>query len=474
MQDELATLSLGFQRKGSQPIYLQLAGQIRQMIEDGRLSEGDRLPSSRKLADELDISRTSALSAYDQLTAEGWLISRPAAGVFVNAARSSVKQTHESEALLTESVARRQPSVEASDLFDSGPDIEQFPFNDWARCLSRVWRKPDSGLLRDRHPGGYWPLRQAICRYLNIMRDVQCIPEQVIVTAGNRDALSLISTVLLQPGDSVWLEDPGYPPLRQGLNAAGAAAVFCGIDEEGMTLPATPTQARFAWMTPTRQYPLGTWMSTQRRLDWLQLSRKQKFWLVEDDYDSEFHYRKSAAVPLFNLDHQQRVILVGSFSKVMFRTLRIGYLVAPPVLVEPLLQAQDRLGTLASMPVQPALAEFIGHRRFASHLRRMRGCYQQRRDYLHGLLNPRLSNYLDVELPDRGMHLLVRLRPSVLVSDCWLEQQLEKQNIQASALSRHCHQVKQQGLILGFSGSSEERLREGVEVLQKLLTTTCS
>ena len=497
LRDEIATLSLRLDRSGGRPLYLQLADQLRELISDARLRPDDRLPSSRKLAEELGISRTSALNAYDQLIAEGLLITKPASGVFVSASGES-KTASIPDVLDPQSgLGRPGASIEAEGLFDSGPDIEQFPFEDWARCLSRVWRRPDPGLLRDRHPGGYWPLRQAIARYLKVMRDMRVSPEQVIVTAGNRDALSLIAKVLLQPeyspgqtgslafqtnrfqsqtnssqfqtNNTVWLEDPGYPPLRQGLMAAGAKLEYCPVDEQGMMLPTAGNCGCFAWMTPSRQYPLGVNMSTQRRLDWLSRSREDNIWLVEDDYDSEFHYRKAPATPLFNLDHQQRVIFVGSFSKVMFRTLRIGYLVAPEQLIEPLLAAQNKLGTLASMPVQPALAEFLEHRRFASHLRRMKRYYQKRRDYLFELLESRLGNSLSTELPDRGMHLVSLLDSGVEITDKCLEQQLADQQIYVSALSGHYINSDVQGLLLGFSGSSEERLLNGVKILEKLL-----
>ncbi|WP_158070046.1 PLP-dependent aminotransferase family protein [Motiliproteus sp. MSK22-1] len=489
LRDELATLSLRLDKSGVRPLYLQLADQLRQLINNARLHPGDRLPSSRRLAEELGISRTSALNAYDQLIAEGLLITRPASGVFVSAIEQAVTTPTDGTAHCQSGLGRPGASIEAAGLFDAGPDIDQFPFDDWARCLSRVWRRPDPGLLRDRHPGGYWPLRQAISRYLKVMRDIQVSPEQVIVTAGNRDALSLIATVLLQTeysrpqvehsllqtnppsqtNSTVWLEDPGYPQLRQGLMAAGAKLEYCPVDEHGMTLPAAGAPGCFAWMTPARQYPLGVNMSTQRRLDWLSRSREDNFWLVEDDYDSEFHYRKAPAAPLFNLDHQQQVILVGSFSKVMFRTLRIGYLLAPERLVEPLLAAQHNLGTLASMPVQPALAEFLEHRRFASHLRRMKRCYQQRRDYLFELLETHLGDSFCTELPDRGMHLVSLLDSGVGVTDYWLEQQLADRQVHVSALSSHYKNANVQGLLLGFSGSSEQQLLTGVKILKELL-----
>ncbi|MEH6626018.1 MAG: PLP-dependent aminotransferase family protein [Motiliproteus sp.] len=481
LEDDLATLSFNTDSAEGRPIYQQLASHLRQLIKSARLSPQERLPSSRKLALQLGISRTSTLNAYDQLVAEGLLITRPASGVFVSALADAANT---SVAVVSDPVSgddqaiQQIASVEAGGIFDGGPDVEQFPFSEWSRSLAKVWRRPDPALLRDRHPGGYWPLRQAVCRFVKAVRGVDCRPQQVIITAGNRDALSLIGQLLLQQGDTVVLENPCYPPLRHGLLGQGAKLQHCDVDAEGMGLP--KGSATLAWMTPARQYPLAMTMTTQRRLDWLDYSRQQQCWLLEDDYDAEFHYRKAPLATLFSMasqlyaPEQQRVVFVGSFSKLMFRTLRIGYLILPEVLVEPAIEVQNRLGTLASVPVQPALADFLGHRRFASHLRRMRRCYQQRRDYLHGLLQEHLGDYVQTELPDGGMHLLARLKSGGShVDDRGLEQQLAKQGIYAPALSRHYafdeQMTSEQGLLLGFSGTPEGDLEHGVKQLQQRL-----
>ena len=496
INDDLATLNLTLVSDGSaraEPLYLQLAAQLRGLIMAGRLAPGERLPSSRKLAELLAISRTSTLNGYDQLIAEGLLISRPGSGVYVSEltrsldgrdtpAAHSALTTMSSVPPINNSAAPLSSTAPSSTLahrvFDAGPDLSQFPFAEWSRSLARVWRRPDPGLLRDPHPGGYWPLRQAVARYLGAVRDIRCAPEQVIITAGSRDSLMLLARALLQPGDPVALDDPCYPPLLHGLRAQGADIQACPVDQQGMGVAARPV--RLAWISSARQYPLGISMSTERRLEWLAHSRTHDSWLIEDDYDAEFHYRRSHQAPLFNLaaqlpPSQQRVVLVGSFSKLMFRNLRIGYLVAPEPLIEPLLAAQRHLGALASVPVQPALADFLGHRRFAAHLRRMRRCYQQRRDLLDELLNQQLSQQLTWQLPDSGMHLLAHLRPQAqLPTDTELERRLNQQGIQAPALSSHYHQAgtdekSRQGLLLGFSGTDEEQLRTGVAQLAACL-----
>jgi len=481
-EDDLATLSLCVEKNGKQALYQQIAEQIRQMIYRNRLSPGERLPSSRKLANLLNVSRTSTLNAYDQLIAEGLLITRASSGIFVTQLgeiSNSVNDPIQAPELQPEAPTPKRLDDQAQGGFDSGPDVAGFPSDDWLRSLSRVWRHPDPDLLRGQHPGGYWSLRQTVTQYVKALRGINCAPEQVIITAGSRDALALLTPLLLQHHAQVALENPCYPPLRQGLLSQGVKIVNCPVDKEGMLLP--DMAVKLAWMTPARQYPLGVSQSTERRLEWLEYSRRQQCWLLEDDYDSEYHYRKLPSAPLFNLASrlpvaEQRVILVGSFSKVMFRNLRIGYMIVPPTLVAQVLAIQESLGNMASVPIQPALADFLGHRRFVNHLRRMRGLYRQRRDYLYQLVQQKLANYVRCELPDGGMHLLLHIRPEFKINDQWIEQQMKLQGLYVHALSKHYAQVRHDiqpsnnsGLLLGFSGVTEKQLGLGVEQLLQLL-----
>lgn len=479
LEDDLATLSITIDSHDRTPLYQQLVNQIRHRILSGRLSANEQLPSSRKLAQLLTISRTSTLNAYDQLIAEGLLITRPSAGIFVSGLSSMNKAIDDKFKQSSSSTASAKTADKSASIplagFDSGPDVDLFPFAEWSRCLSRVWRHPDPMLLRDSNLGGYFPLRQAVTRYVKAMRGVECIPEQVIITAGSRDALALISKALLEKGDRVALEDPCFGPLRSGLMAQGAQLVNCPVDSEGMALPTN--DVALAWSTPARQYPLGVTMSTERRLQWLELARRTGCWLVEDDFDSEFQYAKVAPTPLYSLatkvfpQQQQPVILAGSFSKLMFKTLRIGYLIVPERLIDVFLKAQGNLGNMASVPIQPALAEFLGHRRFASHLRRMRRCYQERRDHLYQLVQHELAGKVSVELPSSGMHLLVRINPNSLQQKDWqLEQELKRCGVFAPALSTHYADQGEQGLILGFSGLDEAALQLGIQRLKESWT----
>ncbi|NRA20322.1 MAG: PLP-dependent aminotransferase family protein [Oceanospirillaceae bacterium] len=471
LEDDLATLNINVDVRNPQPLYLQLAAHIRQLISTQRLIAGNQLPSSRKLAKLLSISRTSTLNAYDQLIAEGILITRPSAGIFVSQLKTKKSATIEQ----APSSQRPLPTEQIpSGFFESGPDIEQFPAAEWARSLARVWRHPDSNLLRHVPQGGYWPLRETVSRYLKAVRNLECEPEQVIITAGSRDSMTLIAEALSLSGKEVALENPCYPLLKHSLKTLGAQLSHIDVDKQGMQVPAAPMS--LAWMSAARQYPLGLPMSTERRLAWLEYSQQHNCWLVEDDYDAEFQYHKPPLAPLFSMakqqypDDRQTVIFVGSFSKLMFRTLRIGYLIVPPALISSFLQAQSSLGNLANIPIQPALADFISHRRFASHLRRMRRCYQQRRDFLHALLSQQLGDQLEVELPESGMHLLAHIKNhSFDWDDRYIEQRLASQGIYAPALSAHYANNPQQGLLLGFSGAAEELLSQGVTQLKTVM-----
>lgn len=454
------------------PLYKQLAREIKKLLIGEKLSPGERLPSSRALSNELGISRTTTLNAYEQLIAEGFLISHPQSGIYVTDGFKSVGATGESSdsGLIEACSSQNDPPL----VFNAGPDISQFPFKEWARILGRVWRYPDQRILRNQMPGGYPGLRAAIADYLLKYRDIQCQQEQVIITAGSRDALTLLSTALLEQHNRVTLEDPCYPVIRNGFLSRDFTVQTAPLDNEG-AIPQQST-SELVWLTPDRQYPTGVRMSVARRVQWLEQMCDQQNWIIEDDYDSEYRYEKAAVSSLYTLARQhlptaqQRVILCGSFSKLLFNTVRIGYLVVPKHLIGHFEQLQQRLGIMAALPIQPALAEFIQDRKFNTHLRKMRRIYQQRRNHLHQLIQDKLSPYLYAELPDSGMHLVAHLSHSSPLKDTQLENLLLNKNIHAPALSRHYSAQGKQGLLLGFSGCDEVELNEGVEEIKQQLS----
>lgn len=462
--DALALLNLRLNEVARGLRYQSLAQQLRQLISEQRLALDSRLPATRKLAEQLGVSRTSVLNAYEVLVAEGLVRAQPGSGYYVAAVPAASVPC-----LPTSTNTQVKPATSHTPAFASSGDLEQFPFALWRRCLNRVWAKPDLAMLREVPTGGYYPLRQAICDYTLRLRGVQCRPEQVFVTAGSRDTLALIHAALLEQGDLVALEDPCYPPLRQGLLAHGSRLEPCAIDSEGMQLAAQP--CRLAWMTPAKQYPTSTLMSRERRMAWLSYAREHGTYLVEDDFDAEFIYRRSTPETLWQLSQQENdssVLLAGSFSKVLFPSLRVGYLLVPEQLVECFTAAQSRLGNLCSVPMQPVVAEFIAEPQFHSYLRRMRRLYQRRRDHLYLLIESQLAEYFQPVLPDGGMVMPVYASKRLRLSDSALQAQLSEWGIHAPALSKQFYGEGRQGLLLGYSAASEAQLSEAVAKLAEL------
>jgi len=474
---DAATLTVAVDRGGPDPAYMQLYGQVRDLILAGRLAPGARLPSSRALAAEIGVSRTTIVAAYDHLQSEGYLDGRAGAGMYVPAALP--------ESLLTrDPPPRRAPGPSAPAAapslsgrpFDPGaPDAATFPAEPWARLLARGWRRPDPQLLHDRGHGGLPALRQAIAAHVGAMRGIDCDPGQVVVTAGTRDAIELLAAVLPTAGNRVWVEDPGYMTLRHALAAAGAAVAPVAVDDEGFDAVAAARAApgaRIAVVTPSRQFPLGTTMSLGRRLALLAWARDADGWIVEDDYDSEYRYAGRPLAALMSLDDSGRVIYVGSFSKVMFRALRLGYIIAPPALAPRLLRARLKFGAEASIVAQPALAAFIDGGRFAAHIRRMRRLYADRQRALLAIVGEELDGLLEAAPQDGGMHLVALSRPDLArrIDDVEASRRAAAAGIVAPPLSPHYTLGPgRQGLLLGFACADAPAMRQAARRLAGVL-----
>lgn len=470
MSKSVASLTLSVDNTLATAAYQQIAEQLRHLIESRRLNSGDRLPSSRQLAKTLGVSRITAQSSYELLAAEGYVLSLPRRGLFVAERLPTIApRPRPTPSVKTGARTPEAPRKAAEPMrFDSGASVADFPNNWWRQCLRRSWLNPQPALLEGRLPGGDPGLKQAIAQYLHSVRGLHCQPEQILVTAGNRDALSTLFATLrrLQPPTSqastVWLENPCYPPLANGLRNMGLAMTPLSVDAEGACVPGDiKPEARpmAALMTPARQYPLGMTMSPQRRQEWLafcaeQQESKPPCYLVEDDYDSEFIYQGWPQAPLMASDTTQSTVLVGSFSKSLFKALRLGYIVAPMTLAKELLVTQQTLGSSASLPLQPALAAFLSSDHFGTHLRKMRRLYRQRRDHLVQALNAQ-NLPLDVQPPPGGMHLVASLNNGL--SDQAICQQAYQEGLTLTGLAQHYwshthhDNANKQGLILGFT-----------------------
>jgi GntR family transcriptional regulator/MocR family aminotransferase len=472
------------------PYYRQLYHGVRRAILSGLLPAGTRLPSTRTLAAELGVSRTTALTAFAQLLAEGYLEGKVGSGTFVAGSLPddllSVRARMERKPGLVRSgrglsgrgtLLAATPTTAVRDrgaprAFRPGvPALDEFPEAVWRRISGKVWRRPWGGLLGYGDPAGYWPLREAIAGHLGTARGVRCVPEQVIVVSGSQQALDLAARVLLDPGDAVWVEDPGYMGARGALSGAGARLVPVPVDGEGLEVAkgvAREPGARLACVTPSHQFPLGVTMSLGRRLELLGWASRSGAWVIEDDYDSEYRYTGRPLEALQGLDGEGHVLYVGTFSKVLFPALRLGYLVVPLDLVDAFVSARELTDRHPPTVDQAVLAGFIAEGHFLRHLRRMRALYAERQSSLVEEAARELPGLLDVKPTAAGMHLVGWLPQGG--DDREASRRAADLGVEAPPVSLYGSLPGERGgLMLGYAAFGEEKMRGGVRRLAAAL-----
>ena len=485
-----APLPLDLDRASPEPLARQLYDQLRELILSGRLAGGTRLPSTRALAAELGISRNTSVAAFDQLFAEGYVEGTVGAGTFVStelpdqlpASGHPPQPLVEAGALSGPSRRGRMlaglapPRARRHRAFAVGvPELGEFPFELWSRLLGQSWRRPDMTAQVPGDAAGLPGLRAAIARYLATARAVVCDPEQVIVTSGVQQGIGLACQVLLDPGDKVWVEDPGYPGVHGALAGAGMKLAPVPVDAEGLDVAAGEagaSDARLACVTPSHHYPLGTVMSLPRRLALIEWAARRDGWILEDDYDSEFRYRGRPLASLQGLDRGGRVIYAGSFSKVMFPSLRLGYLVVPPHLVDVFRAVRSALDDHASLIAQPALARFIDDGHFAAHIRRMRRLYAGRQEALLEAGRHHLGGLLDLAPDDAGLHLVGRLTPATgaRMDDREAARRGGDAGVATVALSTYRIRAPQPpALVLGYAAVAEAEIEAAAAALARAL-----
>ncbi len=381
--------ALPLNRDSSTSLQDQLSAGLKERIRSGIIASGTLLPSTRELAKDLGVSRNTVVNAYDRLLGEGYLESRPRSGIFVNSAlhgstnRSSPKSRP--SRTIRRAVSPPQPETKLTEprpFRPCQPDVRLFPLSQWNSIRSRVLRSSGTLLLnyQSRFALGLPSLRQALARYLNESRGVRCQWQQIAITCGSQQALFLLGQVLLKPDDKVLMEDPGYVGARQAFEHAGAKLLRMPVDELGVVPPEKPPSARMIYTTPSRQFPTGASLPVARRIKLLEAARLANAWLLEDDYDSEFRYARPPLPSLHSLDDTDRVIYLGSMSKVLFPSLRIGYIVLPEELIQPFEALRLIVEDHGPLIDQATLAEFIESGQFYSHIRRCRKAYASRLD----------------------------------------------------------------------------------------------
>ncbi|MBM2620538.1 PLP-dependent aminotransferase family protein [Actinoplanes sp. LDG1-06] len=396
----------------------QIYRQLRDAVLDGHLRPDEALPSSRELAEQLQVSRNTVTTAYERLIAEGYLTARAGAGTFVNAQSRTGPAVPllSSGALTPRAMWSRMPlppDYDDAPEFDfrvGAPDARLFPYAAWRRLLTNQFRTSVVGTGMPVEPAGHIGLRTAVARYLRASRTIETRPQDVLVTSGVQQALDLIGRVLLEPGATAAVETPGYVPPKLVWKSQGVRVVGVPVDEHGLVVDALPPDARVVYVTPTHQYPTGVPLALHRRIELLAWAQRHGAAIVEDDYDSEFRYTEQQLEPLHSLDRSGRVLYVGSFSKVLLPTLRLGYLVHPSSLGHALHAAKFLTDWHTSLPIQAAMAGFIEQGMFERHLRRVRRVYRQRHDRIRAALAGPLSAHLTALPSMVGLQLSAMMR----------------------------------------------------------------
>ena len=484
-------------RKAAKALHTQIYDAYRTAIVTGSLRPRQRIPSTRVLATELGVSRFPVLNAYAQLLAEGYFESRVGAGTVVSSllpeqltssGPTSSGPTRNAPAKArfappgsgARRVARhpnlrrfqRFPWFQRQGAFGVGQvAFDQFPLHIWSKLVARRCRnmKAESFQYGDRT--GFRLLRETLASYLRTARSLHCEAEQVMIVAGSQQALEISARVLLDPGSSVWVEQPGYRLAQDAFVLNGCNLVPVPIDEEGLDVAAgirRCPEARAALVTPSHQYPLGVTMSASRRFQLLEWAQATGSWIIEDDYDSEYRYESLPIASLQGLDASARVIYVGTFSKVLFPALRLGYIVIPQDLIEAFLTVRWAMDLGPPSFYQEVLADFIGEGHFARHIRRMRVLYRERRSALVDSIREELGTMVEVLGGEAGMHLTVTLPNQI--HDLEIAERAARENLWLWPLSpNYLGEATRSGFVLGFGGTEVAEIPGAVRKLRGLL-----
>ncbi|HSC29724.1 MAG TPA: PLP-dependent aminotransferase family protein [Vicinamibacterales bacterium] len=455
------------------PLQQQLCLGLKRLIERGTLPAGRSVPSSRALAEDLRVSRNTVLAAYDRLVSEGYLDARPRSGLFVSESLAAVPRGRNPRRAVRPS---REPGG-ASYMLPGPrpfrpcrPDVRLFPLATWNRLRARRLRADGIGLLgyQSQFAMGLPELRQALAGYLRESRGVHCDWRQMAITSGSQQALYLLGQLLLEPGSQVVMEDPGYTGARQAWLQRGAILRPAAVDDHGLVGPDALglVDPVLIYCTPSRQFPTGACLPLSRRLAWLEFARRKSAWVVEDDYDSEFRYGRQPVPSLHSLDTTGRVVYVGSMSKVLFPSLRIGYVVLPATFVDRFAALRTVMDDHGPLIDQAVLAAFIDTGAFYTHIRRCRRRYGERQ---RAFLDAARRNGLPLTFAhtDGGMNLLGMLPAGT--DDEHLSRRLQKSGFDVPALRSYGLGRPRPGLVFGYTAFDPNTLRRQVARLARLM-----
>ncbi|MEO5921901.1 MAG: PLP-dependent aminotransferase family protein [Pseudolysinimonas sp.] len=447
-------------------IYRQLTA----AIHDGRLHPGEALPPSRDLAAQLQVSRSTVTLVYERLGAEGYTDARVGAGTFVAQAVPASRRpraVHRDRERPGPFDAPTPPAVTptAYDFHLGMPDATLFPLAAWRRHVSR---ELDSVATLSAHygdPAGPLALREGIAHHLGVARSVAAEPDDIVVTAGAQQAIDLLARVLLRPGDTVAVEEPGYPPFRQALEAHGARVVGVAVDDEGIDPAGIPPHTRLVYVTPSHQFPTGVVMSRARRLALLEWAARHDAIIVEDDYDSEYRFYDRPLEPLHVLDTAGVVAYIGTFSKALLPGLRMGYLIAPSRLVQALRNARRLADWHGDLITQGALARLMESGEYAAHIRRARRAYRARHSAISAVLVRDFAHVLDVLPSSAGLHLCALIRDATPGTARRVRDAAAVSGVAVETLDAFCADLPREGLALGFGAIQLDQIDDGLRLL---------
>ncbi|TPJ30821.1 PLP-dependent aminotransferase family protein [Mesorhizobium sp. B2-7-2] len=474
---------LAVNRSSPEHLSRQLYHGLVAIIRNRTLPPGSELPSTRALAAELGLGRNTIVAAYDQLVTEGYLANRQGARPVIVDLPEGPRATPAEDP----AVPLRQPSLRGQQLlsqpyhhgrpghvaFHPGmPDAQSFPFGVWGRLVARRASHGGETLFGTYDVTGHPALKDAIAGYLYSARGVRCRPEQIVITTGAQAAFDLLARLLLDPGDTVWMEEPGYYGAKAAFTVAGARILPIPVDQErSWRLDAPDFSPRLIYVTPACQHPLGITMRMEERLRLLDIAETANAWVIEDDFDGEYRFQGRPVPAIQSMDRSGRVIYVGTFAKLLFPALRLGFMVLPPELAGRIVNALSTTGQFAPLLLQAALADFITEGHMSRHLKRMRRIYAQRRQLFRDIVTERLRDEITLSPAEAGIQVVGYLKEGI--DDIEVSQAAARRAINVSPLSKYFQNTAPtQGLVLGYAACDAAQTRDGVERLAAAIRET--